>query len=80
MNMSRHKKLRAWQQHILSTLLGWVAAFAVVFSLQLLVGGWLQTLPDAVHILILTGVLVTVMGNIIMPAINKLIASIGGGK
>lgn len=78
--MSRFKKLRGWQKHVLSTLLGWAAAFGVVFGLQLLIGEWLQTLPDAVHILILTGVLVTVMGNMVMPAVNKLIVSIGGGK
>jgi antibiotic biosynthesis monooxygenase (ABM) superfamily enzyme len=72
--MSKHQKLQPWQQRVLGTLLGWIAAFAVVSAMQLAIGEWLQTLPEVVHILILTGVLVTIMGNVMMPAINKLIA------
>ena len=81
-NMSKHKDLPGWQKRVLGTLLAWVAAFGVVMALDLLLGEWLKTLPQTVHILILTGVLVTVMGNVVMPTINQLIARIDakGGR
>jgi antibiotic biosynthesis monooxygenase (ABM) superfamily enzyme len=74
--MSTQRKTQIWQQRTLSTIFAWAAAFGVVSALQLACGKWLQSLPEAVHILILTGVLVTVMGNVVMPFISKLVARI----
>lgn len=58
---------------IITTLLGWAVAFVIAYLMLLMFGHELETMPPAITALIFSGVLVTVMGNFVMPYISKMV-------
>ena len=61
------------------TLVAWLAAFAVVMALLAVFGDLLAALPMAARAAVISGVLVTVMVNVVMPRLSNagdLIASL----
>jgi antibiotic biosynthesis monooxygenase (ABM) superfamily enzyme len=56
------------------TLAAWLVAFLTVTALLELFGDELASLPLAVRALVISGVLVTLMANVVMPVLNSAIA------
>jgi antibiotic biosynthesis monooxygenase (ABM) superfamily enzyme len=56
---------------ILMTLTAWLAAYLIVTLLLLVAGPWLESVPVAVRALLISGVLVTAMTNLVMPALGR---------
>ena len=56
------------------TLAGWLVAFGIVTALLTLFGDELGSLPLAPRALVISGVLVTLMVNLVMPVLNAAIA------
>jgi antibiotic biosynthesis monooxygenase (ABM) superfamily enzyme len=63
-----------WQARVATTLLAWLAAFLVVTLLQRLFAAQLGALPLEVRALVLSGVLVGLMANVVMPAVSLVVA------
>ena len=65
---------------VLMTLGAWLVAFAVVLTLLTLLGHELNSLPLALRALVISGVVVILMVNLVMPFFNMAIARwlIGG--
>ena len=59
---------------VLMTLGAWLVAFVVVLALLTLLGDELKSLPLAWRALVISGVLVTLMANLVMPVLNMAIA------
>lgn len=59
---------------VITTLIGWAIAFAVVYTIFFFFGRELKSLPTAVVALIISGILVTIMGNFVMPFVGKKVA------
>jgi len=59
---------------VLTTLGAWLAAFAVVLTLLTLLRHELNSLPLALRALVISGVLVVLMVNLVMPLLNLAIA------
>ena len=56
------------------TLAAWLVAFLTVTALLELFGDELASLPLALRALVISGVLVTLMANVVMPLLNSAIA------
>ena len=56
---------------LLMTLTAWLAAYLIVTLLLLVAGPWLESVPVAVRALLISGVLVTAMTNLVMPALGR---------
>jgi antibiotic biosynthesis monooxygenase (ABM) superfamily enzyme len=56
------------------TLGAWLVAFAVVLTLLTVFGDELKSLPLALRALVISGVLVSLMVNLVMPVLNVAIA------
>jgi antibiotic biosynthesis monooxygenase (ABM) superfamily enzyme len=65
---------RIWKARVFTTLAAWLVAFLVVMALLTLFADVLDSLPLAVRALVLSGVLVAVMVNLVMPALNVAVA------
>jgi antibiotic biosynthesis monooxygenase (ABM) superfamily enzyme len=63
----------AMRARLAMTLAAWLAAFAVVMALLAVFGDLLATLPMAARAAVISGVLVTVMVNLVMPRLAPLI-------
>lgn len=63
------------QIRLATTLLGWGVAFLIAYALLFFFGKQLASLPTALHALLFTGILVTIMGNVFMPAITTFVVS-----
>lgn len=64
---------------VLMTLGAWLVAFVVVLMLLTLLGDELESLPLALRALVISGVLVSLMANLVMPVLSLAIArSLGG--
>jgi antibiotic biosynthesis monooxygenase (ABM) superfamily enzyme len=61
---------RRWLAPVTTTLAAWLVAFAVVMSLFSLLGDELAALPLAPRGLVISGVLVALMVNLVMPVVN----------
>jgi antibiotic biosynthesis monooxygenase (ABM) superfamily enzyme len=61
---------RPLQARAMVTVAAWLAAFLIVTVLFLLVGDELQSLPLVPRALIISGVLVGVMVNVVMPRLT----------
>jgi antibiotic biosynthesis monooxygenase (ABM) superfamily enzyme len=61
------------------TLGGWLVAFLVVTALLTLLGDELGSLPLVLRALVISGVLVALMVNLVMPALNAAIARWAAG-
>jgi hypothetical protein len=59
---------------MLMTLGAWLVAFVVVLALLSALGDELESLPLALRALVISGVLVFLMVNLVMPALNVAIA------
>jgi antibiotic biosynthesis monooxygenase (ABM) superfamily enzyme len=56
------------------TLGAWLVAFVVVLALLTALGDELESLPLALRAFVISGVLVTLMANLVMPVLNVAIA------
>jgi antibiotic biosynthesis monooxygenase (ABM) superfamily enzyme len=59
---------------LVMTLAAWLVAFLIVTSLLELFGDALASLPLPVRALVISGVLVTLMTNVVMPLLHSAIA------
>jgi antibiotic biosynthesis monooxygenase (ABM) superfamily enzyme len=59
---------------VVMTLASWLVAFLTVTALLELFGDELASLPLPVRALVISGVLVTLMANVVMPLLNSAIA------
>jgi uncharacterized membrane protein len=59
-----------WRARLATTIAAWMAAFGVVTALLSVLGDELGSLPLAIRALIISGVVVTIMTTIVMPALN----------
>jgi antibiotic biosynthesis monooxygenase (ABM) superfamily enzyme len=57
-----------------TSVIAWLVAFLVVTALLSLLGDQLASLPLAVRALAISGVLVALMGNLVMPLLARLVA------
>jgi len=76
MNTSEVVPVRRVGGRIAVTLLAWLAAYLIVTLLLLVARHWLESLPVAVRALLISGVLVTAMTNLVMPALGRVSARV----
>jgi antibiotic biosynthesis monooxygenase (ABM) superfamily enzyme len=62
------------QARLVMTLAAWLVAFLTVTALLQLFGDELASLPLGLRALVISGVLVTLMTNVVMPLLNAAIA------
>jgi hypothetical protein len=65
---------RRWVGQAATTLAAWLAAFSVVTALLTVFGHELGGLPPALRALVISGVLVALMVNLVMPAVGATVA------
>jgi len=65
---------RPWLVRLATTLAAWLVAFAAVMAVLSLLGDQLGSLPLGVRALVISGVLVTLMANVVMPLLGRLVA------
>lgn len=65
---------RPWLVRLATTLAAWLAAFLMVMALFALVGDELESRPLAVRALAVSGVLVILMLNLVMPILGPAVA------
>jgi antibiotic biosynthesis monooxygenase (ABM) superfamily enzyme len=65
-----HPAAPSWRVKLLMTLAAWLVAFAIVTALLSVFGHQLAALPLAVRALVISGVLVTVMTRLALPAFD----------
>ena len=63
---------RPWLVRLATTLTAWLVAWLVVVALLSLLGDELGSLPLALRALAISGVLVALMANLVMPVLNQL--------
>ena len=63
-----------WTARLATTLAAWAVAFAIVNTLLTLFGHQLAALPPALRALVLSGTLVVLMVNVVMPFLGPRIA------
>lgn len=59
---------------VVTTLVAWSAAFAVVMVLLVSFGPQIASLPVAIRAMLISGAVVIVMVNLVMPVLNRTIA------
>jgi antibiotic biosynthesis monooxygenase (ABM) superfamily enzyme len=64
---------RPWVLKLTMTLSAWLIAFLVVLALLSLLGKQLGSLPLALRALAISGVLVALMANLVIPLLNRII-------
>lgn len=69
---------RPYLPRLMMTLLAWAAAFGIVMALFALGGERLESLPLAAQVLVITGVLVAVMSNLVVPQLSALVERLLG--
>lgn len=65
----RRAIVRRWQAKLVSTMAAWLVAFLLVTALLSFFGHELSSLPLALRALVMSGVLMSVMATIVMPAL-----------
>ena len=65
---------RRWLPRLAITLAAWLVAFAVVTTLLTLAGDQLGRLPLALRALVISGILVGLMVNLVMPLLSAAVA------
>jgi antibiotic biosynthesis monooxygenase (ABM) superfamily enzyme len=63
-----------WLAPVITTLAAWLAAFLVVLTLLTLFRDELGSLPLALRALVISGLLVTLMVNVVMPVLSAAVA------
>jgi antibiotic biosynthesis monooxygenase (ABM) superfamily enzyme len=64
---------RLWLSRVVTTLSAWLVAFLAVLALLTVLGDRLTSLPLAVRALVISGVLVALMVNLVMPVLGRLV-------
>lgn len=67
-------RVRSGLARAATTLAAWLVAFGVVMTLLTLFGEELESLPPALRALAISGVLVVLMANLVMPALSVAVA------
>jgi antibiotic biosynthesis monooxygenase (ABM) superfamily enzyme len=67
-------RARRWPAAVATTLGAWLVAFLVVTALLSLFGDELGSLPLALRALLISGVLVALMVNLVMPLLSVAVA------
>jgi hypothetical protein len=67
-------RARPWLAPLVTTLAAWLVAFLVVTTLLTLFGDELGSLPLALRALVMSGVLVALMANLVMPVVGGAVA------
>jgi antibiotic biosynthesis monooxygenase (ABM) superfamily enzyme len=62
---------RPWTARLATTLAAWLVAFAVVTSLLNLLGRQLGAMSPTLRALVISGTLVVLMVNVVMPFITR---------
>jgi antibiotic biosynthesis monooxygenase (ABM) superfamily enzyme len=62
---------RRWLVRLTTTLAAWLIAWVVVVALLSVLGHQLGTLPLALRALAISGVLVALMANLVMPVLGR---------
>jgi antibiotic biosynthesis monooxygenase (ABM) superfamily enzyme len=65
---------RRWLGPVAQTLAAWLVAFLTVTALLTLFGDELGSLPLALRALVISGVLVALMANLVMPVLSVAVA------
>jgi antibiotic biosynthesis monooxygenase (ABM) superfamily enzyme len=60
----------SWLVRLLSTLAAWLIAFLVVWTLLTVFADELKTLPLPLRALVISGILVSLMVNLVMPLLS----------
>jgi antibiotic biosynthesis monooxygenase (ABM) superfamily enzyme len=68
--IDKHAATPPWRVKLVMTLAAWLVAFATVTTLLSVLGDQLAALPLAVRALVISGVLVTVMTWLVLPALS----------
>jgi antibiotic biosynthesis monooxygenase (ABM) superfamily enzyme len=68
--MDNHPADPPWRVRLAMTLVAWLVAFGLVMTLLSVFGDQLNSLPLALRALVISGVLVTVMTQVVMPALG----------
>jgi antibiotic biosynthesis monooxygenase (ABM) superfamily enzyme len=61
---------RRWHARLATTLAAWMTAFLIVTALLSVLGDELASLPLAIRAIVISGVVVTAMTTVVMPALN----------
>jgi antibiotic biosynthesis monooxygenase (ABM) superfamily enzyme len=65
---------RPWVVRAATTLAAWLVAWTVVVALLSLMGDELGELPLAFRALVISGVVVALMANLVMPVLGRIVA------
>jgi antibiotic biosynthesis monooxygenase (ABM) superfamily enzyme len=68
-----------WLTPVATTLGAWLVAFLVVTALLTIFGDELQQMPLALRALLISGVLVALMVNLVMPVLSRVLARLLAG-
>ena len=71
---------RSFTRRVTTTLVAWIAAYAVVTVVVAVGGSALAGAPRAVQTLVVSGTLVVVMVNLVMPAVGGLLGRLFAGR
>jgi antibiotic biosynthesis monooxygenase (ABM) superfamily enzyme len=63
----------SWLVRLLSTLAAWLIAFLVVWTLLTVFADELKTLPLPLRALVISGILVSLMVNLVMPLLSLMV-------
>lgn len=58
---------------VITTLLAWGAVYALLLTVFAVIGNRLESLPFPVRLLVVSGILVALMANIVMPVVTRLV-------
>jgi antibiotic biosynthesis monooxygenase (ABM) superfamily enzyme len=73
-HLDSHSRARRWLAPVAQTLAAWLVAFLTVTALLTLLGDELGSLPLALRALVISGVLVALMVNLVMPFLSVAVA------
>jgi antibiotic biosynthesis monooxygenase (ABM) superfamily enzyme len=79
-NPARHSRTPRLVRRIVTTLLAWIGAYLVVNVVVLVGGRALATASPARQMLVISGTLVAVMVNVLMPLIAGVVARLSTRK
>jgi antibiotic biosynthesis monooxygenase (ABM) superfamily enzyme len=73
-------RARPWLGPVATTLAAWLVAFLVVTALLTIFGDQLGSLPLGLRALVISGVLVALMVNLVMPVLSVAVARWEAGR
>jgi antibiotic biosynthesis monooxygenase (ABM) superfamily enzyme len=75
-----HDRTPRWLAPLVTTLAAWLAAYLIVTALLTIFGEQLGSLPLALRALVISGVLVALMANVVMPVLSVAVARWVAGR